>query len=60
MSINKPFSYVKHCHDDIVKKNVAMIGTMRRDILVDNFYSVEVTMTSWRVFFGLCKLLFLT
>jgi hypothetical protein len=33
-----------------------MIGTMKRDRLVDKFYSVEVTMTSWRVFFGLCKL----
>jgi hypothetical protein len=60
MSINRPVSYVKHCHDDIVGKNVAMKGTMRRDIMVNIFYLVEVTLRSWRIFFGLCKLLFLT
>ncbi len=36
------------------RDNAATIGTMRRDKLMGNVHLVEVTLTSWRVLFGLC------
>jgi hypothetical protein len=41
------------------RDNGAMIRTMRRDKLMGNVHLMEVTLTSWRVLFGLCKSLFL-
>lgn len=34
-------------------------GIVRRDNLVGNLHSMEVILIDWKVFFGLCKLLFL-
>jgi hypothetical protein len=41
------------------RDNVAMTRTMKRDRLVGNFHLVEVIQTCWKIFFKLCKLLFL-
>jgi hypothetical protein len=32
---------------------------LSKDMLVNNFHLVEVILIGWKIFFGLCKLLFL-
>jgi len=35
-----------------------IIGILKKDMLVNNFHIMKVILTNWRVFFGLCNLLF--
>jgi hypothetical protein len=41
------------------KNNVVVIRTLRMDMLMGNFHPMEVILTSWKISFKLCKLLFL-
>jgi len=56
--MGRPFFYVKCC-SDIVGDNVAVREGARKDMSTGNFYLVKDTLTSWRIPFELCKLLFL-
>lgn len=45
-SIDKRFSYIKHCCDsDIVEEQFLVTRIVRRDKLVGNFHLVEVILT---------------
>jgi hypothetical protein len=55
--INRPFSYIKHCCDnDIAKGHCYSDRDNEEGHLVGNL--VGIILLSWRVHFGLCKLLF--
>jgi hypothetical protein len=41
------------------KDSTTMIGTLRKDKLVNNFHPMKITLTIWKVSFGLCNLLIL-